>query len=781
MKQKIITIVKGYLLTDKRSTFLTALFLCCVTVFLLTGNQLFENVRITDLQNARALEGSQHVSYYGITLAEFEKIKECSFTAQAGRSISLGQAEDGTSFAYIDENFRDLSAAVADGNLKQTIEGRWAEKENEAVFTKNYMEQHRLKLGDAVCINLTAADADTGEIRFCMPGLELVAVGVIDNAPGFMERKMGYVSEKLAESVIQKQTGLADALVRFESQENISRDIKKLNAYLGYADEKAEELNARKNFMLAAAAENTGSLKKQNRIMNLAVWLISAAAACHIFYIRLLGKKRDFAALRKIGFQRADLLKITGMEFLALGCMGAVPGMLAGILVNRVIYKKVLNIFVWSYDAAGIAASGLSRESIRNTAVMLVLIILPAVAVILMQLPDVLPADTMRAGKRNRSRKMLPAILTLSLSAVLASMLGIRDNQSDAGILYVKDYVPGDLQLTCGSIFENIMGGSVPSISSRVLQQIRQHPGVAWVQAYEINYDRGVFLCAEKQQLNPQGGYYRTMLDMEQQIDGKQQCLYNVILAADDNAREETGAGYAVMETGLAETLGLKAGDMFTLYDEPIIANASKKKCESVRLTLADTRNIILSESHLGGNLLIVDRETARAFEGSQSRQVINIWVKEGMEAAVTADAERLAQEYGCSFHSASRQMRKYADSDRTQKIMRGFFAVICASAGLLVYFNAVFTNLLGRRRDFAVMHKIGIRKKEMYGMVLKEGACHAAAAVLAAGIAQAALCAGSPGAPAALFAVADAGMGLACLAFPVVIFWYLLHRRMCW
>ena len=290
MNQKIITIVKGYLLTDKRSTFLTALFLCCVTVFLLTGNQLFENVRITDLQNARALEGSQHVSYYGITLAEFEKIKECSFTAQAGRSISLGQAEDGTSFAYIDENFRDLSAAVADGNLKQTIEGRWAEKENEAVFTKNYMEQHRLKLGDAVCINLTAADADTGEIRFCMPGLELVAVGVIDNAPGFMERKMGYVSEKLAESVIRKQKVLADALVRFESQENISREFEKLNAYLGYADEKAQALNARKNFMLAAAAENTGSLKKQNRIMNLAVWLISAAAACHIFYIRLLGK-----------------------------------------------------------------------------------------------------------------------------------------------------------------------------------------------------------------------------------------------------------------------------------------------------------------------------------------------------------------------------------------------------------------------------------------------------------------------------------------------------------
>ena len=73
------------------------------------------------------------------------------------------------------------------------------------------------------------------------------------------------------------------------------------------------------------------------------------------------------------------------------------------------------------------------------------------------------------------------------------------------------------------------------------------------------------------------------------------------------------------------------------------------------------------------------------------------------------------------------------------------------------------------------------LKSKEDYNMKnLKRLAALGTAAVLAAGIAQAALCAGSPGAPAALFAVADAGMGLACLAFPAVIFWYLLHRRMC-
>lgn len=39
-----------------------------------------------------------------------------------------------------------------------------------------------------------------------------------------------------------------------------------------------------------------------------------------------------------------------------------------------------------------------------------------------------------------------------------------------------------------------------------------------------------------------------------------------------------------------------------------------------------------------------------------------------------------------------------------------------------MIYFNTIFANLLNRRNDFKIMHKIGIRKKEMYWMVMKEG-----------------------------------------------------------
>lgn len=100
---------------------------CFITVFLLIGNQLFANVQMANRLNAQALEGRQHVTYSVITEAEFQKIKACDFVADAGLSFHLGQAEDGTAFDYIDESFRDLGATVAEANIKQTINGRWAQ------------------------------------------------------------------------------------------------------------------------------------------------------------------------------------------------------------------------------------------------------------------------------------------------------------------------------------------------------------------------------------------------------------------------------------------------------------------------------------------------------------------------------------------------------------------------------------------------------------------------------------------------------------------------------
>ena len=54
-KYKVMTVAAGYLRKDQKSTVLTSLFLCFVTIFLLVGNQLFLNVRTANRRNAEAV------------------------------------------------------------------------------------------------------------------------------------------------------------------------------------------------------------------------------------------------------------------------------------------------------------------------------------------------------------------------------------------------------------------------------------------------------------------------------------------------------------------------------------------------------------------------------------------------------------------------------------------------------------------------------------------------------------------------------------------------------
>lgn len=786
-RKKILIIVKGYLLKEKRVSILTIIFLCCITIFLLVGNQFFLNVQIANQLNAEALEGKYHVIYDDILEEEFQKIQVCDFVAEAGKRVSLGQAKDGTVFSYIDEAFRNLSATVADKNVKQLVDGHWAKKENEVVFTKNYMEQYNLNLGDVVCVDLTMTDANTGDMLYQIPNVTFIITGVIENATGFTDRKMGYVSERFASSIMKENPKTIDVLVKFHSQNKITEDFQKLNEYLGYNGEKQETLTARKNAMLTEAVDDNGDLKNQNTVMNITIWIVCVMVVYNIFYNRFFSKKRDFINLRKLGFQVKDLLKITGIEFLIFILIGFITGTLVGFLINRWIYLKIMKVMIHTYEVEHFVSFNLSWHSVRNTIFMFWLISLPCIITAWYQLRKVAPIRVMNRKRENR-RKRLLAFMIVSLSFILISILGIQNNQSDEGIFYVKTYVPGDFQLTVGSIFENITDNSVPIISNQTLQKIENCLDIKQAQSYEINYSRDVFLCEKKDVLISDSAYYEMLSEMEQDIDGEKQCLYNLILVTTDNMKvlvpswdEKSEGSVAIMDSGLAQTLNLKNGDHFTIYDEALIREGSKNRCISADITLLDTSdNIILSENHLGKNLLIVDQKTAKLFLGEQSRQVVNIWAKEGSEMAAASNLRRIAEEEGHSFHNAKEQMQAYTDSDQRQRSMQSFFIVILALIGALTYFNTIFVNLMNRRNDFVLMHRIGIRRSEIYQMILKEGLVQGILTLTMIGVAQTILCINRNEFFPMIFVIIDVGVMMSCILFPIITLYYIFRTLIC-
>lgn len=783
-RKKVLLVVKGYFWKDKKNTILTVIFLCFITISLLVGNQLFENVQMANRLNAEALEGKHHVAYYSITKEQYEQIKAYPAVLEAGISFSLGQSEDGTAFGYIDEGFRNLGAVVADKNIKQVIEGHWAETEHEVVLSNNYMKKNSLKLGDQILVDLTSTDSDTGDILFQLPNLSLTVCGVIDNDAGFTDRKIGYVSKEFAYRIMEEYGGNVNVVARFKNQNNITREIQNLNAYLGYEGDKLETLEVRKNFMIADAVEDNGNLRKQQKVMNIMIWLVCVMVLYNIFYNRFFEKKRDFMNLRKLGFQTWDLYKIAGSEFFILLMLGVIAGILLSYWINRIIYSGLMQIFIHTYDAKNFTSSELTISGIQNAACMLLLVIVPSIATMAVQLKATVPVEIMR-NKRKNYKKILISIIIVSILSILISILGVQDNQSDAGIMYVKDYVPGDLQLTVGSIFENIFGENIPGISEQTMRTVREMPGVTQTQNYDINYGKDLFLCQEKYKLNKDGGFFSSMEEMEQDIDGKRQCLYTVMLVTTDNIQAIVPSYHkgdkkehvAIMEGELAHTLNLKPGDIFTLYDEKLIKNASKKGCTSVEVKLLDTQNIVLSENHLGGNLLIVDSETAEAFSGKWFTQIMNIWVEEGKEAIVSANIKRMAEYDSLSFHSAKEQMQGYVDSDHRQKTLQIFFIVLLACIGIFTHYNTLYANLLNQRKDFILMHKIGIRKDEMYFRVIKEGAWHGISALAFVAAAQIFLCLRRHIEFGSLFLTIDAVIVISCMLFPAVIV-YIIFRR---
>lgn len=784
-RQKVAMVVKGYLLKDKKNTIITSLFLCCITMFLLIGNQLFLNLGLANKMNAQSLEGKQHVTYYSIGEDEFQKIKKCPFVKEAGQSFSLGQAEDGTAFAYIDEVFRNLGATVADKNVKQVISGHWAEKEDEVVFTENYMKKYNLKLGDRVCTSLVATDADTGDFLFKINKLQLVVAGVIEDQTGFLDRRSGYVSKKLADSVITKNSVMVNVVARFKSEKDIPGSIDRLNKYLGYDKEKLETVIVRQNMMLSEAVSDDGNLKKQNRAMNFIVWLVCAMVVYNIFYSRFFTKKRDFSNLRKIGFNAADLLKITGTEFLILAFTGFVTGIVAGFLLNKIIYVEIMKPFISHYEAGAFVTSGMSFHSIKNTAAMIVMVLILGIITAVLQLRMAAPVNVMK-NRRKNIRKIVLALMILSLSAILTSWISVQDNKSESGIIYVHAFVPGDLQVETGSITEGILEGTVSAIPDSALDKVKEIKGIKQIQSYEIDYDTDIFLCEEKSKLNKDAPGYKLVTGMDMEIDGRKQCLFNMIFAATDNIKalvpdynESKDEHAAVMKEEIAQALNLKPGDTFTIYGKQIAGADSKKNVPGVTLKLiGTTQEMTLSEKHEGANLLIVDRETARLFPGRLSRQIINIWTEDEKETDVMSGLNQIEELDGCFLHNARQQMHEYTDSDRNQTALQYFFIALLALIGILTYFNTVFTNTLSRINELSIMHKIGIGNTEMYKMVTKEGMKNGIATLTATGIAQSILCINMHIRFGTIFFAIDICIFISCMLFPAIVLLYILKFK---
>ena len=85
--------------------------------------------------------------------------------------------------------------------------------------------------------------------------------------------------------------------------------------------------------------------------------------------------------------------------------------------------------------------------------------------------------------------------------------------------------------------------------------------------------------------------------------------------------------------------------------------------------------------------------------------------------------------------------------------------------------------NLLNSRNSFILMHRIGIRRSEIYRSILKEGAVQGILALTVTGAVQGILCISRKELFPVIFAAVDAGVVITGILFPGAALYYVFHR----
>lgn len=737
-KSKIGLLVQGYLGKKKGTTTAIMLLLGSIVALLLVGNQLFENVNTANRMNLVALEGTRHVCFYHLNREQCQLIQKQPYVEKVGVEDEVGITEDGTHWYYDSADSREMEATVACKYLRQTKSGRWPEKKNEVAFSQSYMEQYQLKLGDTVCVDLLLMDEYDSEKRnLKIEKQKFVIVGIMENKTGFTSTKMAEISKEYADWIQNKKPHKLNSVsIQFTDEKNIEKNVEKLNKLLS---KNKNQVSGEQNTGLNDLLSSEKVLRQQCIWMNGMIWLICVLVIYNVFYNRFFRRKREFQTLRKLGFHVREVRTEILAEFGILLVGGVVGGLLVGMFINWLIYKKIMMPMVDDFESIALISSGISYQTLGQTLLLVLLVLLPSVVTVLLQLQNVAPVQVMKRSHTNQRKKILGGGVVV-IAAVMFCSLAIQCNKSDSGIEYVRSYVPGDLQVTIGDLqqvgLEELgmkQKSKQPEISQKAIDGIRKMKDVEKVEQYDLNLnaekDPFLLVKAENIQFDEKSPFWGEEMVVDFAEGTYAYTLLQVVstdsftrLASEYHAKK--GEHLAILDQRLAEDMNLKIGDTFSLYGADNLWTNSIKKLKAVEVKLAATENegaVILSENHLSPGIVLVDSETADLFTTKRQTQVVNIWTKKGCDRKVQAQLQKIPELSDCTFHNANQQLEEYTESDNSQQTMHGFFLILLAGIGMVTCFETVVSNLQSRRHEFSLMRKLGLRRSEIDRKVRKE------------------------------------------------------------
>lgn len=725
-------------------------------------------------EKERALSSMQQVVYADITDGQIENLqkderieemvlyKRGSFFETDGYLLNAG---------YFQNNTGRIKTPAS-----EISEGRYPEKTNEIVVDKAYMAQIGKEAETGAGITVTWLDG-TAETY--------IIVGYTEDKTASKNFTVLF-SEEYAKNGSQLKNIPFSAAVRIRNAEDMGCDefltqIRNIGEQTGIARYNINENNLFVNSRNLTPAELLVIVG-----VSTAILLASILVIYSIFYISITSRIREFGQLRTIGMTSKQIRKAVNMEGALLTCMGLCVGFLIGTAFAYVLQPAgfyVPNTLVICL-ITGVCTFLMVRFSIRKPAKMAAFASPVEAAKLSGYEPEgktvkhkgLTPFGLAGISAERNKRKFRMTAISLGIAGALflcgTTLLSSYNREEHSRQL---EFYFGEYMIGISSNAEQLSEHGTADIQMNnplnegLQSQIASLDGVKKITvteclnvSYEYNNyrteDSVIPFDREEAELLSRYSENGIVFDYDQMVSDKE-----IIITDNDTAEDIFGWRF---QTGERVLLRWFDG---TDYREDYFKIAG---CIDGFLDLYNDKNDSGKRLIMGGGWFLVPRgliENMVAYS-LNSKFIVSVedWetdtkVKEFIEAVVAEDSE-------LAFRTLSEEMEQSESAYLSlQYMIYGLSAFIMGFA-LINLVNTLVSNVMSRKREFAMLRSIGMSARQLSEMIIGEGLMLAARNLIVTAVF------GTAAGYALIYAMKNLGANYLHWHFPI---WYLLGYAM--
>ncbi len=735
---------------SKKQNIIAVLAIILTTVLFTTLFTVFFSFRSTlQLQQCKEYGDRSYASVEAAGSDVADKLREVPDVTNVGRMIMLGMTDDRQRVAWLDDTAAEMSFSTPES-------GRLPETSDEVVVSRSYLSSIG---GGDIGSEITIDYETSGLASSCEVSETFTICGISGN-----DSKCIIVSEDYASDTF---TSIGEDPMMFSS---VLFDLKTPSEARAYRLAEEIGVNISSVFVNPAYASESDPLGAEGYaaivVLMLLIFFTGFLIIYNIFQITVGNKVRDYGLLKTIGVTSRQIRKIVRKQSLILCLIGIPIGLIAGyfigvsmlpMVIAQTIYKNMeivggFNIFVFLGAAAismitvfvsssipGRKASRVSPiEALRYTDVKV-------------SMKDRKKVDAgirsmaMANLGRNKIRTVL-VVLSISLAMVLFDTLCIFVDNMDMNS-YIQDVAPSmDFTVSTPAFFTGehnrfLTPSEIDEIASHIDSD---HCGCAYSTLGDMT-----FVNADIDHPALVVGVDGGLLDEVNVVEGDIYPMYeegsNDIVVTEASG---LNVGDKVTIT-FAETFNYKDPATGTVYETPydVPENVDFNNIEYI-VVGTDREYTVCAvmdqyPTSYAPNYAFVGNSVELIMTAEQIADITddNYEVMCYCADAVSSEAADKAEAYlqelcendpGRYEYSSLETVRKeFEQFTGAVKYIGGFLSAIVGLIAVLNFINAIFTGILSRKRELALLKAVGMTGKQLKRMLMTEGLFYALMSVI--------------------------------------------------